>query len=135
MIDYLILPEHQLILVWNQGETSVQECIENTLKIREEPDHSPGFDVITDVTELKTDFSSQDIQRMVDHSMCFHTGRRSKRNAIVAPSDRTYGMCRMYQQLADGITPFKTAVFRDWASALVWLKKDPATLAKYMKVG
>lgn len=135
MIEYLILPAHQLILNWNRGETTIKECIEYTLKIHQDPDHSPDFDVITDVTELQRDYTSREIWQMVHHSESYLSGNRSKKNAIIAPSNRAYGTSRMYEQLTHGISPFETAVFRDWVSALQWLGKDPQTLAKYMKVG
>lgn len=133
MIDYLILPEHQLVLNWNRGNTSINECMEYTLKIQEDPDHSPDFDVITDVTELQQDYTPQEIWQMVHHSKSYRPGTRPKKNAIIAPSDRTYGTSRMYEQLANGFTPYETAVFRDWTSALEWLEKDPDTIFECLK--
>jgi len=133
MIEYLILPVHQLILNWHCGITSIDECMEYTLKVRQDPDHSPDYDVITDVTHCQRDYTSQDIWQMVHHSKTYKPGTRPKKNAIIAPSDRTYGTSRMYEQLADGFTPYETAVFRDWTSALEWLQKDPPAILKHLK--
>lgn len=133
MIDYLILPEHQLVLSWNRGKTSINECMEYILKLHKDPDHSPDFDVITDVTELQQDYTPQEVWQMVHHSKTYKPGTRPKKNAIIAPSDRTYGTSRMYEQLTDGLSPFETAVFRDWTSALEWLEKDPAAIFKCLK--
>lgn len=133
MIEYLILPEHQLTLIWKQGEISVDECITLIREIQADPDHSPDFDVLTDVSETITAFSSEEILEMVQVSNALKYGKRDKRNAIIAPADRTYGPSRMYEQLSSGTTPFETAVFRDLASALKWLDKDPAALAKHLK--
>jgi len=132
MFDYRILPEHQLILIWNRGETSVSQCLEFISKIQEDPGHSPDYDVITDVTELKTAFSTQDTQEMIQASKSLLSGNRNKKNAIIAKTDRIYAPSRMYEQLSNGTTPFKTAVFRDWPSALEWLGKDPATIPKHL---
>jgi len=74
MFDYRILTEHQLILIWNRGETSVSQCLEFISKIQEDPDHSPDYDVITDVTELKTAFSTQDTQEMIQASKSLLSG-------------------------------------------------------------
>ncbi|BCS98998.1 hypothetical protein DSLASN_46300 [Desulfoluna limicola] len=133
MIDYLILPQYQLILNWNRGDTSINECMEYTRKIQQDPDHSPDFDVITDVTQLQRAYTSQEIWQMVHHSKSYRPGTRPKKNAIIAPSNRTYGTSRMYEQLANGFSPYETAVFRDWTSALEWLGKDPAVIFKCLK--
>lgn len=135
MIDYLIVPQHRLVLVWGRGETSVNECIECIQKIHAEPEHSHEYDAISDVTDLKTDLSGQEIHEIIQFIKTCSTGNTPTKNAIIANNDRTYAQSRMYEQLSDGITPIKTAVFRDWQSALEWLDKDPATIAAHLKTG
>ncbi|BCS98995.1 hypothetical protein DSLASN_46270 [Desulfoluna limicola] len=134
MFEYRILPEHQLTLIWNRGETSVSQCVDFIKKVQADPDHSPDYDVITDLTELITAFSSQDILEMVQVSESLLSGNRNKKNAIIANTDRIYAPSRMYEQFSNGTTPFKTGAFRDWISALKWLDKDPADLAMHLNV-
>ena len=43
--------------------------------------------------------------------------------AIIAPLDVQFGMSRMWEAFAEGITGWQTAVFRDRPSALAWLRE------------
>lgn len=133
MIDYQILPQHRLIVVWTRGTTSVRECIEHTDKIQAEPDHSYEFDVISDVTDMLYDYSSQELEEIIEYTLSLPTGTHPIKTAIVAPTNRTYGTSRMFEQLADGVVPIHTAVFRDWESALAWLGKDPSAIMPCLK--
>ncbi|SCX89982.1 hypothetical protein [Desulfoluna spongiiphila] len=135
MIDYIIEPEQALILIWNRGETSPRDTIRQLDAMRKDPDYSHDFDTITDITDLKTDFSRQDIVKMAQYSetLPIPKGAKVTRNAIVAPADRTFGTSRMYEQLTNGFVPFKVGVFRDWASALTWIGKNPDALDDLLK--
>ena len=133
MIDYLVLPQHRLIMVWGRGETSVDECIKIIQRIHADPEHSHDYDAISDVTALETDLTGQEILEIIQSIEALPTADKPTKNAIIANTNRTYAQCRMYEQLSNGITPVKTAVFRDWQSALKWLEKDPATIAEHMK--
>jgi len=135
MIDYLIVPQHRLILVWGRKETSVNECIECIKQIHADPEHSHDYDAISDVTDLKTNLSGQEILDIIQCIKTLSRGDKPTKNAIVANNHRTYAQSRMYEQLSDGITHIKTAVFRDWESALLWLNKDPETIDEHLKAG
>jgi len=135
MLDYIIEPEHALILIWNRGETSPRDTIRQLDAMRKDPDYSHDFDTITDITELKTDFSRQEIVEMARYAedLPYPAGSKIPKNAIVAPADRTFGTSRMYEQLTNGFAPFKVGVFRDWASALAWLEKKADSLDHLLK--
>lgn len=135
MIDYLIVPQHRLVLVWGRKETSVNECIECIKQIHADPEHSHDYDAISDVTDLKTDLSGQEILDIIQFIKTLPRGDKPTKNAIVANNNRTYAQSRMYEQLSDGITHFQTGVFRDWQSALTWLDKDPEVMGKYLNAG
>ncbi|BCS98997.1 hypothetical protein DSLASN_46290 [Desulfoluna limicola] len=135
MIDYLIVPQHRLILIWGRNETSVHECIESIQKIHTDPNHSHDYDAIADVTDLTTNLSGQEMVEIIQFIKDHPAGNKPTKHAIVANNNRTYAQCRMFEQLSDGITPIKTAVFREWQPALKWLEKDPATIAEYLKAG
>jgi len=133
LIDYIIQPEQKLILIWFRGETSSNETIEQIKALRADPQYSNNFDSIADISELKTDFSRQDIMQMAQFSETLPQGDKTTKNAIIAPSDRTFGTSRMFEQLTNGFTPFKTAVFRDLESALKWIGKNPEAIMNFLK--
>jgi hypothetical protein len=132
MIAYRILPEHQLIILWNIGHTSIRECIEHDRIIKNDPEHSRDYDVITDITQQEKHYSAREIWQMIHHAASYTPGNRPKKNAIIAPCDRGYGTSRMYEQLSESVTPYETAVFRDWPSALKWLSKSPEILPELL---
>jgi hypothetical protein len=49
--------------------------------------------------------------------------------AIVAPAAATYGTSRMHQQLTENKSQALEGVFRDFASALEWLGREPFQVA------
>lgn len=137
MLDYTIRPELALILIWNRGETTPEETIEQLDIMRGDPNYSHGFDTLTDITDLTTDFTRQEIVQMARYSenLPRPQAAESTKNAIVAPADRTFGTSRMFEQLTNGFVPFKVGVFRDWASALTWLGKDPGAMNHLLNIG
>ncbi|VFQ45913.1 hypothetical protein [Desulfoluna butyratoxydans] len=137
MLDYIIRPEHALILIWNRGETSPEETIEQLDIMRADPNYSHGFDTLSDITDLTTDFTRQEIVHMARYAEDLPRPETAgpTKNAIVAPADRTFGTSRMFEQLTNGFVPFKVGVFRDRASALTWLDKDPGAMEHLLSIG
>ena len=133
MIDYIIHPELELILIWNRGITSTAKVIDLIHHLHRDPLFSSDFDSACDVSNLETDFTRQEILQMAHFSESFPKGRKITKNAIIAPSDRTFGNSRMFELLTNGFTPITTGVFRDWDSALTWLGKDPSAILNVLK--
>ena len=127
MITYRILAKHRLILLWSRGETSLEECKRLIAHVKSDPEFSPRFDVITDLTELDRPLTTEEIQQMVQIDL------PKIRNAIIAPRDGIYGASRTFQSLSEGKQPLETAVFRDRAAALQWLGKDPAVIGGLLR--
>lgn len=133
MFDYRILPDQRLILIWNRGKISVESCIQEILTIRADPDNGQNFDVISDASGIETDLSTQEIQKIIQFLALLPREEVAPKNAIIAPTDRIYAISRMFEQLSEGFSPIKTGVFRDWASALSWLERDPAPFVEYLQ--
>lgn len=93
----------------------MEEYLEMIQKLRSDPDYSKGYDSITDLSEVRLHYTSEEIKRFTK------IGLSPVKVAIVAPSDISYGMSRMFEMLTDGDTPAEVRVFRDIASAATWL--------------
>ncbi|WP_300667752.1 hypothetical protein [Desulfoluna sp.] len=133
MIDYIIRPELELILIWNRGITSPAEIINQIHHLHRDPLFSCEFDSVYDVSSIEIDFTRQEILQMAHFAESLPKGKKTRKNAIIAPSNRAFGNSRMFELLTNGFTPVTTGVFRDWESALTWLGKDPASILNVLK--
>ena len=122
MINYHLLPEHNLLVFCVWGVTSVKEVQKLRQKIRTSVDLSQNYDAIIEVTPLERWFTNEEI-RMFSKSTsdAFLSG---KKLAIIASSDIAYGINRMYEAMADSESPLEISVFRDASSALKWLGRE-----------
>ena len=122
MINYHLLPEHNLLVFCIWGVTSVKEVQKLRQKIRTSVDLSQNYDAIIEVTPLERWFTNEEI-RMFSKSTsdAFLSGIKL---AIIASSDIAYGINRMYEAMADFDSPLEISVFRDASSALKWLGRE-----------
>lgn len=83
---------------------------------------------VVDMTDAeRVDFSSNRLQQLAIAAS--HHGPRfgGMRTAIIAPSDSTFGISRMYELLADAAgSPIAVAVFRSRDAAEAWLQERGA---------
>ena len=119
MLTYTILPEHRLKILQYTGVTPLAEWRQSIQNMRADPEYSPEYDVIIDVTGIERHFTRQDLYQMVSY------GLPSVKYAIIASSDVSYGIARMFEMISEHAIRAVVRVFRDWDSALKWLGRDP----------
>ncbi len=124
MLTYSILPEHSLKVLTYTGQTSLDEWFQVIERMRAEPEYSPDDDVLIDVTGIERHFTRRDLESMVA------AGLPPVRYAIVAPTDVSYGIARMFEMLSESSAQHVVAVFRNWDSALRWLDRDSEAVKK-----
>jgi hypothetical protein len=129
MINYRILPEKRLIVLYNWGVTPVEEVLRFGQNLQADPAFSQGYDVIIDTTHLERQYTTEEIHRLSESR--YNTSLSpSIKVATIAPADVTYGMSRMYQIITDHETHIETCVFRDTGSALKWLDREMFDIEK-----
>ena len=116
--DYGFFADLNVLFVNCAGDYSPQEGIETIATAMAEPDFDPGFDLLVDLTEAThTDAGYTGIKSIVDQLQPNLQKLQRKQCIIVAPNDLTYGMARMYEQIADGRLPYPVHVVSSEAEA------------------
>lgn len=87
-----------------------------------DPRFDPAFSQLWDLRAIDEVTVESATLRELAQSRSFASGAR---RALVAPSDVSYGLARMFQSLHDD-APEKVRVFRDVAEARAWLGLEPA---------
>ncbi|WP_210395655.1 hypothetical protein [Motiliproteus sediminis] len=122
MIDYLILPEHRLIVVTNRDLVSIDDITRMRQRLHADSNYSPSYDVLNDSSRLNSQYSADEIFEFDASEL------PPIKVAIVAPSDLNFGVARMWQQLTEDHRKAQVGVFRSSGEALVWLGR-PVSLA------
>jgi hypothetical protein len=105
------------------GEISVQDLIEHQKRLIEDPDFVTGFNTLTDFTHARpaasVNYDKVNFSR--DFVESIQNIRGECKWAFIAPSDVTYGICRMFQILSEDLI-IETRVFRTEDEAKEWLQ-------------
>jgi hypothetical protein len=126
MITYRILPAQRLILVLNRGETLVEECMRLLKELRSDPDYSPIYNAMVDVSKLDRQYTSDEIRQMSAINLA------PVKVAIVAPAEVSFGMSRMFELRTEDKRSAEFRVFRDRATALTWLGRSESDLKRIL---
>ena len=88
----------------------------------QQPDYDHGADDLVDLIGVtKLGLTSDGLQQIMSiFSQADELGHKT-RLAIVAPSDETYGVSRMYQMMRGDDAPEEIRIFRELAHATAWL--------------
>jgi hypothetical protein len=122
MMKYRILPEHRLVVLCLWGTSSAEEILELSGQLRSDPLFSNDYDALVDNSNVEHPPTGAELRRLAEPRMFML--REDARLAVVAPSDATYGTSRMHQLLSEFRSPLHIEVFRDRASALLWLGRE-----------
>lgn len=122
MFDYQILPDHKLVVLRFWGTTTAEEILGMSAALRGDPGFSESYDTVVDNSRLEGAMPGQEMRELEEPRTHFLDS--PTRVAIVAPTDLTYGMSRMYQLVTEFRSPSEVGVFRDMASALAWLGRE-----------
>ncbi len=122
-IDFLILPEHELVLTKAVGRLTGAELIDQAYATRDHPSYRPTFRQLVDVRAVDPDseVDGEAIRRLARLRWYAPTARR----ATVATADIAFGLARMYQLLREE-HPSAMQVFRELDEALEYLDLLPA---------
>jgi hypothetical protein len=98
------------------GVVTVDDFAAYARVLATDPDFQPTFGELLDATAVQSVAAGSDFLRDAARGSVFAPGAR---RAVIAPTDLTYGIARMMQQVYGG--PATIEVFRDRAEARAWL--------------
>lgn len=128
-VTFQILPDFNLVLARFHGEVGTEEHIASF----EEYARHPLFDcrqhALVDLSDCTLDDAYfDDMQRLAYRLKDYYAVRAlSSKTAVYAPGDVVFGMSRMYQSIADGVSPWEIGVFRRRERAMGFLGIRPQT--------
>lgn len=120
---------HLLICTWS-GVITDAEMLDGYRKAYADRRWSPGFNEVTDLRRADLSAVTSDglrsVQALVSESTTGFTG--AFRTAVLAPTDLTFGLSRMYE-LMSADSPESVRVCRDIDDAAAWIGIPAAILA------
>ncbi|MFL6438808.1 MAG: hypothetical protein ACJ71Q_14610 [Terriglobales bacterium] len=122
---YHIDPDSKTVLISFSGHSSMDEAISLRHELRADPLFRSTLNELVDLGRLSSSDGSFD-----DFAMRGAQGDpfcRESRRAIVAPTEFSYGMARMYAALRDRDGVF--GVFRSLETACKWLDLDESAVS------
>jgi hypothetical protein len=120
-ISYRIDSERGLVITTASGVLTDDDILELKRRLAADPEFKMGMRELSDVravTDLQV--STEGVRRMAAMDESPSSARSSHKLAIVAGSDATFGMARMYQMFTESNQPH-VAVFKDYDRARRWL--------------
>lgn len=115
--SYKLYPDKKLVVVTYSGDVSLKDIISVRQQGVADPDFDPGFNVIDDVSEVKTTNIRYDEFNFISGKSVANTGVK---RALIAVTDFQKGMANMYKVLSESHGHlFK--VFDDVDKARKWM--------------
>ncbi|SMX38972.1 hypothetical protein [Maliponia aquimaris] len=126
-ITYSILPDLGLVLVRFEGEVRTDEHVESFLAYAADPRFDGRQDVLLDLEAGSFNMSNfEEIQVLAYRLKGYYAVRDpGSKTSIWAPGDVTFGMCRMYQSIAEVSGSLKVGVFRTREETMGYLGFAP----------
>jgi hypothetical protein len=116
-ISYRIDPLRGLVFTTASGVLTDDDILDLKRRLIGDPDFRPGLRELSDVRAVSDlQVSSEGVQRMIAHDEAQAGVLDGHRLAIVASTDATFGMARMYQMFTEANLP-GVRVFRDYDAA------------------
>lgn len=105
------------------GTVTDEELITAYRELLAKPDYEPTANDLVDLRGVeRLDVSSEALQHLISlYSPVDQLGHHT-RLAIIAASDVTFGMSRMYEMLRGDEAPEEIHVFRSYDDAVLWLQ-------------
>ncbi|WP_417724909.1 hypothetical protein [Salipiger sp.] len=127
-----IISSRKVVYFRYHGLVTPEECMSVMSRAANAPECKPDDGHLADFSATE-DFAGDfhQILRIVTHKSALDMPVvPGTPCAIYAPNDLTFGVARMYQQIAAGMLAFDVAVFRDEAGALAHLGvREPSIAA------
>ncbi len=118
-VDVVLEPESGIISYTARGDVTLAEIVGALRQVYEAPDYQTPSLTLFDLTSATPVLTSDQVRAVADFVQK-HRPPGPGRAAIVASSDFTYGLGRMYEILVEEFA-VDTHVFRDLAEARQWL--------------
>jgi hypothetical protein len=110
------------------GVLTEAEILEEYGRLLASPEFDPTHRELVDLTDVeRLDISVTGVGKAVSMARPFDRAGIANRQAIVAPTDISYGISRMYQLMRHD-SPGETEIFRDLDTACRWLGVDPVAV-------
>jgi len=120
-IDYERDPKTGMILTRGHGALVDEDVFGHARRIASERAATPDADELMDLSDASVDaVTSAVVARAAHIARAAPRGAGPARLAIVAPTDASYGLARMYELLNDAAV-LQVRVFRSLAEARGWL--------------
>ncbi|MBE9635735.1 hypothetical protein [Salipiger mangrovisoli] len=130
--EFRIFAERGLVYLNFSGETHIDECLETLTQLAKAPEWRPQYGLLVDnsrVTTYHGDFP--DMQRFGEKlEGIWAFAECTIRVAYYSPSDLSFGVARMAQQVLAKRLPLDIHVFRDEAGALALLGQAETQLSE-----
>jgi hypothetical protein len=115
-------PDHNLLVVVFDGSVTDEDLLKYARHALENPDVPSGHDELIDLRAVQDggQISSHALRRVADMFTRTDETPERTRVALVASSDVSYGLSRMYQAFRSD-SPLDLRVFREMGEARAWL--------------
>ena len=128
-IKFYIKPNLNLIVCVHLGKVPDDEFLASYKSLYESDNFSSGMSQLVDLREADSSLRSKDaLMQCSDFvELKLSSAKKYPRVAVVAPSDLSFGISRMYGAYSSSI-PWEFVVFRTVDTALDWLGKSEGAL-------
>lgn len=122
-ITFHFRPEAKLIICVHTGKVPDDEFTMRYKSIFEGNMFTPGMNLLIDLSQTDSSpRSPEGLRRFADFSKSKFAGAGTRpKIAVVAPTDLSFGLARMYEAFAESV-PWDFVVFREVDAALAWLR-------------
>ena len=112
--------EQRRVFIEVSGSFSLDQIFESIHRIVEHPDFQPGFDVLSDHTQVTEFLTSDQARSMAAHLSSLSRYLAGTRWAVVTVEPTSHGMLRMVSALVEHV-PITVSIFRSHDEANLWL--------------
>ncbi|MBN1163735.1 MAG: hypothetical protein JXB45_04100 [Candidatus Krumholzibacteriota bacterium] len=121
-IKYTIIKDRGLIVSIHTGSVPDKEFIDSYTKLFSDPEFDLGYNLLIDLRQAESvNRSSAALHTIASMVKARYQGSKQQpKTAIIASSDLSYGLSRMYQAYSDAVSG-ESSVFRNLDEALEWL--------------
>ena len=119
-VHFKIDTERRLVVATVFDEISDTDIVETLHSSVNDPDFEPGFNVLSDHTQVTRAITTEQVKLMVNHMESLSDRLAGARFAIITNSPASYGMMRMLSVFAKRV-PMELQIFGDADEANRWL--------------
>ena len=123
MITFSLDIETNIRTATYSGSITDDEIITSYRELHAKPDYNPTANDLVDlrlVDQLNVSYES--LHHLISAYLPVDVRGRHTRLAIIAASDSTFGMSRLYEALRGDEVPEEINVFRHYDDAILWLQ-------------